>query len=133
MARLSTRFPDFAETYDGRKQRALVQLLEQQLARIVVDSTIGAHDEAANFTVTAEDGVVLVDTTSGDVTVTLPEIADWMVTDKYEVELVKIVAANTLNIVPTGTDTILGDTSVVVTIQWTALRFRAATGNWIII
>jgi hypothetical protein len=133
MARLTTRLPDFGDEYDGRKQRALVQAVEQQLAQIRVDSSLGAHTEAGDFTVIAEDEVVLVDTTAGNVTVTLPEISDALVREKYEVELVKKVAANTLTVLPTGTDTILGEPDAVVTVQWTALRFRAATGNWIII
>jgi hypothetical protein len=134
MARLNARLPDFGDTYDMRKHRAMVQTLEQQLSRVVVDSTVGAYSVTADHTVGTADGVILVDTTGGDIEVFLPEISDDLVAEKYEVEIVKTAAANTLTITPLGaTDTIVGEPDAIVTIQWTALRFRATTGNWVLI
>lgn len=133
MRRLNLRLPDLGDQYAPRKQRAMVQSLEQQLSRVTVDDSNGAYSTTGNFTAGTQDGVVLVDTSGSSVTVTLPEISDDMVRDKYEVELVKISAANTLRVLPTGTDTILGEADAVITVQWTAIRFRAATGNWVAI
>lgn len=133
MGRLVIRFPSFGEVFDGNKMRSLITQLENALSRITVSDSIGAYTLTTSATLGSEDEVVLVDTTSGDVTVTLPEISDSMVRNKQEFEVVKIVAANTLTIDATGTDTIVGEPDAVVTAQWTALRFRATTGNWVLI
>jgi hypothetical protein len=133
MIRLATRLPDFADTYDGRKQRALIQQLEQLFLRIKVDTTLPAYTVAGDYTIGVGDDVVLIDTSAGNTTATLPEISESMVQEKYEVEIVKATAENELTIVPQGTDTILGDTDVLVEEQWTALHLRATTGNWILL
>lgn len=133
MQRLTSRLPDFGAEYSGDKMRAMVRQLEQRLAQIRVDTSRAAYSVTTNTTLTDLDDIVLADTTSGDLTITLPEISEEMVLDKREYEIVKPVAANTLTIAPSGTDTTVGDTDVVVTVQWTALRFRATTGNWILI
>ena len=131
--KLRVKLPDQPENYDPRRIRELVRTLETTLARVEVDSTIGAYTATGNFTLSASDDVVLVDTSGGDVTVTLPEISDEMVRHKQEFEVVKTTTAGTLTILPTGTDTILGEPDAVVTVQWTALRFRATTGNWVVV
>jgi len=82
----------------------------------------------ANYTVTDAYDYVLVDTTSGNLTVTLPPAKG-----AREVEIAKKVAANTLVIIPSGSDTVVGDTSVVVTERWTSLRFKAYVGGWALI
>ena len=133
MAKLAIRLPDFGQEYDGRQQRAMVQQLEAQLARIRVDGTLPAYSTTGDFTVSATDDVVMVDTSGGNITVTLPEISDSMVREKFEVEIVKTEAANRITIDPSGTDTIVGETDAIVYTQWTALRMRATTGNWVIV
>lgn len=131
--RLVVRFPDFAEVYDGLRMRALVRYLEQLFAKVVVDTTRAAYTSTASLTLSDEDDVVLMDTSSASLVVTLPEISDEMIREKREFEIIKTEAANLLTIVPTGTDTLVGETDARVTAQWTALRFRAASGNWVLI
>ena len=133
MGRLNTRLPDFKDQYDGRQQRALVQQLETQLARIKVDTTSPAFTVTGDHAVGINDDVVLIDTTAASRTVTLPQISDSMVREKFEVEIVKPEAANRIDVVPTGSDTILGEPDAKVYARWTALRLRATTGNWIVI
>jgi len=131
MSKLATRLPDFADVFDGTKMRALVQHLEQVLARVTLDTTSGAYTRTADFTVDHEDGVVLVDTTAGSVTVTLPIISDWMIRSKYEVTLVKSVAANNMVVAASGTDTIIGYANITSAVVWTVVRVRATTGLWV--
>lgn len=50
-----------------------------------------------------------------------------------EIEVIKTFAGGTVTIIPTGANTIQGTTSVVATVQWTALRFKAMSDGWIII
>ena len=133
MAKLSLRLPNLGDTYDRVRMRELVRNLETSLAEIDIDRTIGAYSVTTDATLTALDDVILVDTSSGDVTVTLPEISDNMVTYKQEYEVVKLESANTLYVDTTGGDTICGEPDAIVTEQWTALRFRATPGNWVVI
>lgn len=133
MGRLTLKLPNLGDAYDSRRMRELVRHLENELATVVVDTSIGAYSLTSDKTLDSLDDIVLVDTSAGDVTVTLPEISDAMVRNKQEFEVVKIAATNALYIEPTGTDTILGEPDAVVTDQWTALRFRATTGNWVVI
>jgi hypothetical protein len=133
MSRLNARFPDFGDIYDKLHMRELVRHLETLFSQVIVDTSRGAYAVTGNTTLGSYDEVVLVDTSAGDVTITLPAISDAMVRLKQEYELVKTVSANTLHINPTGADTIVGDANVIVTVQWTALRFRATPGDWVII
>lgn len=78
-----------------------------------------------SYSATEEDDFVLV---SQYCVVTLP-----VAKNGKEIEVVKTFPGSYIKILPTGTDTIIGDTSVIVYDQWTALRFKAITGGWIII
>ena len=131
--RLTARFPNFGDVYDALRMRELVRHLEKLFYQVEVDTTVGAYSVTTATTLGSQDEVVLVDTTGGDITITLPGISDDMARSKREYEVVKTVAANTVTIVPTGADTVVGDASVVVDLQWTALRFRATSGNWVLI
>lgn len=133
MSHLGLRLPNFGDIYNQRQMRDLVRQLEQAFARVDVDAHYGAYTTTANATLDKMDEVVLVDTSGGDVTITLPEISDDMVRDRREYETVKTTAAGTLTVAPTGSDTIMGAADAVVTVQWTALRFRATTGNWVLV
>ena len=133
MGRLTARFPSFGDVYDKLRMREFVRHVETLFAQIIVDTTRGAYGVSADKTLGVDDDLVLVDTSGGDVTITLPEISDGMVRLKREYEVVKVDAANNLYIDPTGSDTICGESSSVVSIQWTALRFRATHGNWVAI
>jgi len=133
MGRLTARFPSFGDVYDALRMRELVRHLENLFSQVVVDTTRGAYEVTGNTTLSSDDEIVLVDTTAGDVTITLPEISDAMVRLKREYEVVKVDAANTITIAPTGGDTVVGEPDALVTVQWTALRFRATPGNWVIV
>ena len=82
----------------------------------------------ANYTVKACDDTVLVNTTSGSVTVTLPQA----VVGEKDVTITKLVSANRVDIVPTGSDTLIGTTKVQVFVRWTSLVFRPISGGYII-
>lgn len=81
-----------------------------------------------NITASFTQDVLLCDTTSTSFTVSLPVAAQGV-----EIEIVKIVQANTLTIQLSGTDLIYGQSSVLVYNIGTALRFKSITGGWILI
>ena len=49
-----------------------------------------------------------------------------------EFEVINI-GSGTVTVLPTSPDTLVGDTSVVIEQQWTALRFKAVPGGWVLI
>ena len=93
-----------------------------------IQSSTNVQTKTGNYTPTEQDDILLVDTTSASVTITLPTAKAGR-----EYEIVKTVNANALTIVPTGSDTVVGTTSVIIYTQWTALRFKAVTGGWVLI
>ena len=78
-----------------------------------------------DYTATSQDDYILC---AGSCTVTLPPARNGQ-----EYEIVKTFAGGVVTILPSGTDTIIGTTSVLVYVQWTALRFKAISGGWAII
>jgi hypothetical protein len=104
-------------------------------ARSPLDQTSVSEIEAAapvkpvttaTYSLTAADEHISIAQTC---TVTLPVAANGK---EYRITLIS--TGDTLTIVPTGTDTVVGTTSVVVTVQWTSLHFKADTANnWVII
>lgn len=81
------------------------------------------------YSVSRGDYLLLVDTSAGSVTLSLPTSKN----DGWECEIVKTDAANRVIILPSGTDTLVGETSVEVYDQWTALKFRAVSGGFVIV
>lgn len=111
-----------------------MQFIEQTFARIKVDETNGAASvSSATYTVTAADSLLLCNTTSTNITLTLPEVSTSMVSDKFEVIVKKTAAANTLTVATTGSDLLDGSATASITTIYTALHLRAITGGWAVI
>jgi len=90
-------------------------------------------DKSANYTVLLADAgdLIRVTTTSGAVTITLPQIST--VTDGFKVAIVKWTGdANAVNIARSGSDTINGATSATIGSQYTQTTFVAdfETNQW---
>lgn len=81
--------------------------------------------DTANYTATYDDDFIKV---SVSCTITLPPAKAGK-----EIEIIKTFAGGSVIIVPTGTNTIQGTTSVTAYVQWTALRFKAMSDGWILI
>ncbi len=99
--------------------------LDQSSAAELENATRVKAVTAATYTLTASDEQISIAQTC---TVTLPPAARGK---EYHVTL--IVSGATLTIVPNGSDTVMGDTSLEATIQWTSLHLKADNGNWILI
>ena len=96
------------------------------------DCLYGAVTSITSSYTANNENVIAVDATSGAVTVTL-EAASSVIGKMVYVKKVD-VSVNAVTIVPTGSDTIDGDTSIDITSQWTCLTFvAAAAGVWYII
>jgi len=92
-----------------------------------MQSVTNVGTQTGNYTATPQDDIILVDTSAGNVTVTLP-----LAKGGKEFEPVKAEAANVLYVVPTAPDTILGSaTGVIIRNQYDALRLKSVTGGYI--
>ena len=67
---------------------------------------------------------ILVDTSSGNRTVTLP-----LALNGREIEVIKATAANKVTILPSGADTIIGATGVIIQSRFDAIRLKAVHGT----
>lgn len=92
-----------------------------------LQSALRIRTAAITGTVLAEDDVVIADTSSGAITLTLPPARNGK-----EYELV-LSGTNTLTITPAAGDTFMGDVNAVVSVNKTALHIKATTQNWIVI
>lgn len=110
---------------DDERLRTMVGRLQETRTRLVSAAT----------TVTAGDDILLVDTTGGSVTVTLP-VASTVPGKRVQVK--KMIAANTVTVSRSGSDTIDGATTSAFTTQYTCMVYVScitaapATWNWII-
>ena len=67
---------------------------------------------------------ILVDTSTGNRTVTLP-----LANNGREIEVIKATAANKVTILPSGADTIIGATGVIIQSRFDAIRLKAVHGT----
>lgn len=93
------------------------------------------QDKSANYTVVAADAgdLIRVDTTSGAITITLPEIGSTGIGDGFKIAITKWSGdTNAVTIQRSGTDTINGGTSYPVNSQYSVATFVAdlETEQW---
>jgi hypothetical protein len=106
--------------------RDMVARLQETRARAISSAT----------TLTERDDVVLVDTTSGSVTVTLPSAR---LAGGHVFHVKKMIAANTCTVSRSGSDTIDGATTSAWTTQYECRTFASvivtapATWGWVVL
>lgn len=115
-----------------------VALQNPRLARLAQHvahlQTPGHRIVTAAATLTEADDVVLCNSTGGSFAVTLP-LASSVPNQNYRIK--KTVAANTVTITPSGSDTIDGAATLAVTTQWQTTWLRSvitatpATWSWV--
>lgn len=117
------------------KDRGL-DMLNTRLARNfdLVDTSTRVQTLPANATATLSltwpDTLVLVDSTSGSVTLTLPPAAT---VPGFRLQVKKTVAANTVTLDAHSTETIDGATTLAWTTQWQSYTIVAANGAWYVV
>lgn len=108
-----------------------------ELDRLDAAAYISPLNKSANYTVTAADitSLIRVNTGSGNVTITLPEIST--LTEDFDVIVAKVTAdTNVVTVQRAGTtDTINGATTYSLTGQWQGAWLTAdrSTGTWTVI
>ena len=91
-------------------------------------SVANAVVASSNITLTGDEDIVRVDTSAGDVTVTLPYAKGGT-----EITVIKTSALNTLTVKGTGTETINGSNTHTYTTLWSSRTFKAIDGQWSIV
>ena len=110
--------------------------LERVLRRVdTVANTWPSRTTSANGTLASGDNLTLVDTSGGNVTLTLPSAAS-VLDEQFTIK--KMDAANTVTITPDGSDTIDGAASLAWTTQYAAYTLQAVTlpgggTGWVIV
>lgn len=124
--------PIFGKAYDTAQMRELVRRLESAFFSVVEDQRRGAITVTSAYTLTKEDSLVMVaPVASASVTITVPDVADWMVDQKWGWSI-KLIAAGTLIVQPVS-DTIDGSTDATTSTVNTALEIRATNDGWKIV
>lgn len=95
------------------------------------DATLATSTKTSNYTITGTDVVVFANATSGNVTITLPTASS---NAGYRFYIKRIDGSgNTCSIARSGSDTIDGQTSISLDIQYTSLTVVSDGGAWYII
>lgn len=124
--------PILGAEYNTLHMRELVRRLEGAFANVLEDQRRGAITVTADYTLKKEDSLVMAaPVSSGVITVTVPDVAQWMIDQKWSWHI-KLIATGTLIIAPVS-DTIDGSTDATTTTVNTALEIRATNDGWKII
>ena len=99
--------------------------LEDRVTNGQLQAAMRVGTVTGNYTLTDKDDIIKVTATA---TITLPRAKSGR-----EYELIIYAAGVTLTVVPTGTDTIMGTTSLVAYARYTALHLKALSSDWVLI
>lgn len=101
---------------DRQPSQAFLQGLQGVANRVPISASVA---------LTGKEDFVSVDTSAGDVTLTMPRAINGL-----EIEILKLYLAYTIIILPQGTDTVLQTTGVTLTSGNAAIRFKAFGTDW---
>lgn len=115
----------FAVVNDPSGIATTAKIIRANASKSIVDATA----KIVNYSYTANDEVIKFDTTSGNVTASLPSAVGnkgkWFTA-------IKTVAANSLIIDPSGTELINGAATLTLTAQNSSVTFYSDGSNWFI-
>lgn len=101
------------------------KILRANATKTIFDATA----KTTNYSYTANDEVIKFDTTSGNITASLPSAVGnkgkWFTA-------IKTVAANSLIIDPSGAETINGAATLTLTAQNSSVTFQSDGSNWFV-
>lgn len=121
-----TTFPPSAHTHPISQVTGLQTALDGKASKWTPIVT-----KTANYTITIEDDVVLVDTTSGPLTISLPVAANC---NGLSVLVKKISSdVNSVTIDGNGTETIDGELTEMLAVQWQLVRMKSNGTAWFIV
>jgi len=92
--------------------------------------TPAIRTESSSYTIVDGDGTILVDTLSGNVTITMPSVL--LANNYYNIKKID-TSGNKVIIVTPGSETIDGDAQVEITTQYESLQLITDGSNWFVI
>jgi hypothetical protein len=95
-------------------------------SRVWQDSLEKVITVTASYTVSAEDDYILVNTTTGVITITLPNSIT-----KKKIVIIRIAGSNNVTISPVGTDTVDGTSSKTISSSYSPIRLKGILGGFI--
>lgn len=128
--------PVFGDVYDGRLIKTFAREVERAFFRVKEKTEHRERTVTSDYTVTKEDVEALldIDTSGGNVIITLPLSSDTMLEIEFEIHIRKInLGGGSLRIVTQGSDLILGVNEIRVLSQWTSMHIRAIEGGFAVI
>ena len=92
---------------------------------------VATATKTSNYTLVASDNVILGDASAGNVTITLPLAS---IATGYRFQIKKIdSSSNTVTLQRSGSDTIDGSTTAVISVQYVSLAIVSDGSNWYIV
>lgn len=110
------------------------QSYNRYVIRDISTTTVSFKELTADYVIQAGDmyNLYVCDCTAGNINITLPEISG--ITFKQYLKFIKTDAsANTLTLTRSGSDTIIGYTTWVLTMQWEGRELAPNTNRWLVI
>ena len=117
--------------YNRQSNNKALGLIEMQVNRAADGYLFSVMGVTSNYTVSYNDAFIPVDATTGNVTITLLPAREM---EQKRLTIKKTDAsANTVTIDASGTETIDGALTRVITTQYASIEIMAYNGNWLIV
>lgn len=133
MAKLAIKLPIFGDKYDGQRFRLFIELLESALSKITVDITRPYTKITANYSITPYDSFLIADSSTQNITVTLPKLNQTLYNERFAIIVKKMSANNSVFVAATVGDTIDGQAVVTLTANNSTIQVRATEFGWLIV
>lgn len=117
--------------YNRQSYNNVLQAVEQQINRAADGYLFPVMGITASYTINYNDGVILADATSGNITITLLPALE--MTQKRIVIMKTDASANTVTVDGNASETINGALTNVLSIQYAKVEITAYNGAWYVI
>ena len=117
--------------YNRQSYNNVLQAVEQQINRAADGYLFPVMAITASYTINYNDGVILADATSGNITITLLPALE--MTQKRIVIMKTDASANTVTVDANASETINGALTNVLSTQYAKVELTAYNGAWYVI
>ena len=119
------------QEYDRQNFNLILTSIQNVINRGADSFLFSVTSVSANYTINSNDSIVLVDATSGAITITLPIALE---SEQKRLTVKKIDAsANIVTVVRQGASLIDGATNKLLAAQYATADFTAYSGNWYLV
>ena len=120
-----------SQQYDRQNFNFILTALQNTINRGADSFLFSVTSVTANYTISANDSIILVDATGGAITITLPIALE---SEQKRITVKKLDAsANIVTVARQGTSLIDGATTKMLITQYATADFTAFNGNWYLV